>query len=67
MNSDCIMSFSSTGDGSGRGGRHVEFGIAVAQGMYLIVVGRRENVFHHLPDVRQFDDLPSALEGLNSL
>lgn len=35
----------------GRGGRHVEFGGAVASGLRCIVVGHRENVFHHLPSV----------------
>ena len=34
-----------------RGGRHVEFGIALALGHRLIVVGERENIFHHLPQV----------------
>jgi hypothetical protein len=30
------------------GGRHVEFGLALAQGKRVIVVGPRENVFHYL-------------------
>jgi len=34
--------------GAERGGRHVEFGIALALGMRCVVVGPRENVFHHL-------------------
>src|ERR1039458_2946800 len=38
-----------------RGGRHVEFGIAVGAGMHIYVVGEeRENIFHRLPDVRHF-------------
>ena len=37
-----------------RGGRHVEFGIAIAQEMALVVVGPRENVFHCLPDVKVY-------------
>jgi hypothetical protein len=37
------------------GGRHVEFGLALAQGKRVIVVGPRENVFHHLlPDSQIF-------------
>jgi hypothetical protein len=32
--------------GRGRGGRHVEYGVALARGHRLIVVGHRENVFH---------------------
>lgn len=34
-----------------RGGRHVEFGIALARGVRVIVVGYRENIFHWLPRV----------------
>lgn len=37
--------------GRGRGGRHVEFGAALALGKQCVVVGARENVFHHLPHV----------------
>lgn len=44
------------GDGLTRGGRHVEFGMALALGKPVVVVGPRENVFHTLPQVRQFDD-----------
>jgi len=36
---------------SGRGGRHVEFGYAMAKGKRLIVVGYRENLFHEHPSV----------------
>jgi len=52
-----------------RGGRHVEFGLALAQGKHLILVGQPENVFHHLPQVRVIPevgercaDLLAALE-----
>lgn len=34
-----------------RGGRHVEFGIALAGGKRILVVGHRENIFHWLPHV----------------
>lgn len=44
-----------------RGGRHVEFGIALARGAECIVVGYRENLFHWLPQVRFFADWPQAL------
>jgi len=37
------------------GGRHVEFGLALAQGKRMIIVGPRENVFHYLlPDSQIF-------------
>ncbi len=50
---DIVVSFTETGDvpGRSRGGRHVEFGYALAKGKRLIVVGTRENVFHHVPGV----------------
>jgi nucleoside 2-deoxyribosyltransferase len=45
-----------------RGGRHVEFGFALAQGMLIAVVGPRENVFHCLPGVMQFDTFDAFLQ-----
>ena len=39
-----------------RGGRHVEFGYALAKGMRICVVGHRENVFCYLPDVEHFEN-----------
>lgn len=35
-----------------RGGRHVEYGIALANKVPVIVVGYRENIFHWLPQVQ---------------
>jgi hypothetical protein len=45
-----------------RGGRHVEFGIALASGARTrcIVVGPRENLFHWLPQVRCFETWSEA-------
>lgn len=54
---DWVISF--TG-GGGKGGRHVEFGYAVATGKRLMVVGPRENVFHTLASVEHFEDWPAA-------
>ena len=39
---------------SGRGGRHIELGLALALGKRAIVIGPRENVFHCLPEVEHF-------------
>jgi nucleoside 2-deoxyribosyltransferase len=36
---------------SGTGGRHVEFGYALALGKPLVIVGMRSNVFHQLNHV----------------
>lgn len=44
-----------------RGGRHVEFGAALAMGQRCIVVGPAENVFHLLPGVEIFGELSEAL------
>jgi hypothetical protein len=44
-----------------RGGRHVEFGMALAMGCALTIIGPRETVFHHLPAVEQFDTLADFL------
>jgi hypothetical protein len=47
------------------GGRHVEFGIALALGKRLMVVGPRgEHVFHAYPGVRFFDTLDDAIGAL---
>ena len=35
----------------GRGGRHVEFGMARALDKELVVVGPKEHIFHYLPGV----------------
>ena len=52
-----------------RAGRHVEFGIAVGIGltrqMDIFVVGEdRENIFHHLPQVRHFATWEAAKNAL---
>jgi hypothetical protein len=47
-----------------RGGRHVEFGVALACGQSVWIVGPRENVFHCLHDVRQFDTWDEVLAAL---
>jgi nucleoside 2-deoxyribosyltransferase len=40
-----------------RGGKHVEFGYALALGKEIWVIGPSETVFHHLPQVRHVDTL----------
>lgn len=47
-----------------RGGRHVEFGMAVALNKSLIVVGYRENLFHWLPQVRFYPTWADAVHTL---
>lgn len=55
---DICISF--TEGGGGKGGRHVEFGIALGLGRRLIVVGPREHIFHTLPQVEHYEDWYSA-------
>lgn len=54
---ECCISFTEPPKdvpGRSRGGRHVEFGAALALGKGLVVIGYRENVFHWLPAVTFF-------------
>lgn len=48
-----------------RGGRHVEFGLAIALNKQILVIGLRENVFHYLPDIRHFSNLVDAAQALD--
>lgn len=54
-------------NGRGRGGRHVEFGMALAMELKIYTVGYRENVFYCLPDVRFFEEWEDCLEVLKAL
>jgi hypothetical protein len=51
----------------GRGGRHTEFGIALTLGKPCILVGERENVFHHLAAVHVVERIEDVLPILASL
>lgn len=37
-----------------RGGRHVEWGYALAMGLRIICIGEKENIFHHLPQITHY-------------
>ena len=65
---DVVISFTETPrSSSSRGGRHVEFGAALALGKACIVVGPRENVFHCLPQVTVVDSWYEILEPAEKL
>lgn len=65
MRADVVVSFTEGPDSSyARGGRHVEFGAALAAGKICIVVGWRENVFHCLPQVKFCPNWSAALSAL---
>lgn len=64
---DIVISFTERPgeiSGRGRGGRHVEYGIALALHKRCIVVGYRENVFHHMPQVEFYPLWRECLESL---
>lgn len=56
MAADVVINFTEASDSTAgkRGGRHVEFGVAIAAGKRLIVIGHRENIFHWHPSVEFF-------------
>jgi hypothetical protein len=62
---DTIVLFTETPKaGYMTGGRHTEFGYAYANGKRCCLIGPRENIFHHLPGVEQFDTWAKFLEAL---
>lgn len=46
------------------GGRHVETGFALANSKPIAIIGPRENIFHHLPQIHVTMNLEEALEKL---
>lgn len=66
IGADCVISFTEAPKSMpSRGGRHVEFGIGLGMQKRLIVVGHRENVFHHHPNVEFFETTHAMLIHLN--
>lgn len=65
--SDVIVFFSQSDQTpTFRGGRHVEFGYALARNKIIVVVGPKENIFHYLPQVKHFKTWSKALTCLES-
>jgi nucleoside 2-deoxyribosyltransferase len=50
-----------------RGGRHVEFGYAMAKKKFLLILGPRENIFHYLPRVCVCEDIRDVVTNLNAI
>jgi hypothetical protein len=62
---DVLVCFTeSPRSGPARGGRHVDFGYALARNMPIIVVGHRENVFYCLDNVLFCETWDAALQTL---
>lgn len=57
----CVSFTEEPRSSNSRGGRHVEYGAALATGIGCIVVGPAENVFHCLPALTRFETWPEAL------
>lgn len=68
---DAVIFFSEAPPNSRtRGGKHVEFGYALAKGKRLFIVGGCHNVFHYLPEVIQrveFSDILRLLGQISTL
>ena len=65
VEANCVISFTETPRSTnGRGGRHVEFGLAVAEHKQNIIVGPRENVFHYLKGVDVYETWEACLSRL---
>jgi hypothetical protein len=59
--SDVCLNFTKDAENARRrGGRHVEMGMAIALEIHCVIIGPRENVFHWLPEVTQFDTWEEA-------
>lgn len=52
--------------GAARGGRHCEFGLAIAHDKRIIVIGPREHIFHYLPDVKVYNSVAEFLYDLRN-
>jgi len=48
----------------GTGGRHVEFGYALALGKRIVLVGQRSNIFHYLNAVLVVSTIDEAMDAL---
>lgn len=67
LQSDIVVSFTEPPrSGQSRGGRHVEFGFAMACGKRCVVIGHRENVFHCLVNVVFFETWEEAKRVLEA-
>ena len=58
MEAEIVISFTEVPRSSNsRGGRHVEFGVALASQKRCIIIGPRENVFHCLPEIEVVESI----------
>lgn len=65
VSADAVFSFTSS-NGGGKGGRHVEFGLALGLGKRCIIVGPRENIFHTLPYIKVYPTIEALFTDLDT-
>lgn len=64
---DCLVAFTEEPPifpVASSGERHVEFGIALATGKRLCIVGPRETIFHHLLSAERYATVADLVTGL---
>lgn len=64
---DAVVSLMETPRNNSRGGRHVEFGVGLGLGKALYIIGPRETVFHHLPEVKHYHTVGDFLYDVQNL
>lgn len=64
--SECVVGFSEMEYTPTRGGRHVEFGMALAWQKRIIIVGGYENVFYTLPQIQHVNTLSQLITELST-
>lgn len=60
---DCLLAFNPAGwENQGTGGRHVEYGYALALGKAIVLYGAKSHIFHHLNTVVDVtDDIETSI------
>ncbi len=59
---DIVVIFGEEPRTATRGGKHVEFGLALARDKHIFLVGPRENVFYYLPEVECYETWDECFE-----
>jgi nucleoside 2-deoxyribosyltransferase len=62
---DMVVSLMEEPRGKGRGGRHVEFGYALALHKDMVIIGPKETVFHELPQIDHFTSFEEFFANLS--
>jgi nucleoside 2-deoxyribosyltransferase len=63
---DVVISLMEEPRNDSRGGRHVEFGYALARGKQLVIIGEKETVFHELPQVKHYPNFDEYLQDIDN-